>query len=210
MYKIFCELNLFNKLFSLVCILISLYFINNMIFIYILIGLIVLSAVLIKNYNVLLYIIVVIALCLFVNSYSYMFLIIKCLLFVLHFLNINFLINRRERGYLLNAFMYSGSKKARKILFNRTYHKKVEKYHKNKFDELVDKNGNKIKAGMNANLNYKVNSTMKDLYLLNKIRFYNYYRTKTNSIKLAWSNFDNTFILLNIIVVVISYLYKNL
>ncbi len=212
MFKEFSELNLFNKIISLICVLLSLCFVRNLIFIYVIIGAIILMTLLIKNYNALLYMIIPIVLSFFVNgyNYTYMMIIIKMLIMIVHIFNILFIISSKERMYLLNALFYSGNKKARSFIFNRRYYKKVKAKNKKNFLTVKEKLEPKIMYSNYINNRIKENtkSELNDIYLINRIRFYNYYKVRKSMLKLSWINLDNTFLLVNVLLFVVIYLYR--
>ena len=209
MYNKINDVCLFNKILFLLVFISCFIFVHNIVIFCILIVALLLIAAFSRIFGAIDIIIISVILMFFKGGYPVLDIIIRVLLIISVIYLFVTLLKRKEKRLILEKTFYRNRKMGKNII-NSMYRKNVRKSIEEKyipFRSLLLPFYN-YRGYINAQIEKKTDNNIDDIYLYSRLRFYNYYSTRTNLKKNKWKNFDNTVVLLLVFIIVIAIIWR--
>ena len=209
MYNKINDLSLINKFLFLLVFIPCFIFVQNIYIFIILMIILLLLAIFSKIFNAIDLIVIAGVLMFFKSTYAFIDIIIRVILVIAVIYVFITLLKRKEKRTILEKMFYHNPKMGKKII-NSMYRKKIRTANKEKyvpFKSLLTP-FYQHRGYINAQINKKTDEDVNDVYLLSRLRFYNYYSTRTNIKKNKWKPFDNTALLVLVFVVIIVIIWR--
>lgn len=203
------SLNLYNKLFSLIVMLIAIILADQFYIVFTLIIISLVMSILLKDYDGLQLVIISIIVSLFYYIHPFLLIFVKVVLVGIFFILTRSMISKKEKRFLLEKITYlvKGNKTFRFYL-DHCYKKDLFNQNLCVYDNLDKYQRRKNSKYMISEVAKKTNLDMQDYATLNKIRFFGMFNKKTSMIKHSWNKDDNTLCLLSLLVFILVIIYR--
>ena len=208
MYNKLMNLNMINKILFLIAFVVAAIFVNNLYFIILIIAVLFIMSVITGIFKATDTVVIAIVLMFFRDYYVALDVLFRVLLASSVILVFIGLLRNVDKANMLESTFYKGSKDSRRIT-KLLYTKKVEGINGEKYSFLKNilKPYKRYAVYVDKEREAKTNRDINDMHLYSKLRFYGHYRKKKSSSTFSWSNFDNTMLLLNIMVIVLFFIW---
>lgn len=195
------NLNIFNKILTIILLSVVLYFNNSDLLSYFVFGILIVCFFNLKKYDLgIIYILIllfkVINIDFFVNSGKlyYLLMIVGIIVLIVESFTVI------EKMYIFDKTLYKSHDMGlnKKHIYNLYYDKLYNKNYKN-VEKYINKNNHKH---LISQLSIKTKNELEDIYVLNRIRFYGLYNRKKIVFPDTWTRFDTLYL---VFIVIISF-----
>jgi hypothetical protein len=203
------DVNLFNKILFLLVFSGSFIFAKNIYVLAFIFVILLIASIFSRAFNAIDLIIIAFILSFYRNVYLVMFIIARILLVLATIYVFTASLSKEQKRLVLEKIFYFNPRNGERLI-KTLYKKNVKSYNKQKyvpFKSLLNPYwyySKYIKKQIKIKTDYEV----REVYLYSRLRFYCYYRNRTNLKKGTWGNFDNTVLLLNVLVIIIAVIWR--
>ncbi len=203
MYK---SLSFFGKLISFIILVVAMIIIKNYNVFLLICGVVLILGFLNRDKKYFAFCLVIFLVTFFISYNEIMFIILRILLVITYGLIIESSLLSIEKRYLYDVLFYwnNNSKKLRGYI--KTY------YYRDLVDRNIDNNkrlsryledDKKYNKYLTNQAEKKAEIEIDNLYLIDRIRFDRFYSQKKNKLTFSWNNFDNLYVCVSLILLVI-------
>jgi len=209
MYNKIVEVNLFNKILFMLVFGFAFIFAKNIYVLAFILAILLVASIFSRAFNAIDLIIIAFILSFYRDVYLIMFVIARVLLVIATIYVFLSALSKNQRRLVLEKLFYFNPRNGERLI-KTLYKKNVKSYNKEKyvpFKSLLTPYwyySKYIKKQIKIKTDYEV----REVYLHSRLRFYCYYRNRTNLKKGTWGNIDNTVLLLNVLVIVIAVIWR--
>lgn len=136
------------------------------------------------------------------SIYPFLKIIVKLCLIICYYLFLKDRITKDEQRYLYTKMAYCSKGKKAIITYLKNYYYKDIKNNNYSKIENIDCNNTEYKK-LIKNVALKTNKEMDIIYQTTQTRFFKYYNTRTNLIKIKWQKYDIFALLISILALMI-------
>lgn len=203
------NLNLFAKITGLFLVMLSIFFVDKPLLVFLLVGFGIFFSFFVKNYEGLQLSIILIVVSMFYYLHPFLLVIVKLLLIYIFILITKDMINNNEKRYVIDKFIYRNkSISSTKFYLNSCFKKKKFCQNMLSYDSIDNLTRRKFSSYIVKQAEIKTEYDLQDIYYRHKLSFYKFDNKKTTILDMKWNMWDNLFLIITGVLLVVVLLYR--
>ena len=209
MYNTLMKINMLNKILFLLIFSFIFILVRNTYVLALGIFILLVLSVFSKSFNAIDLLIIACVLFFYKDYYLILNILFRFLLVITTIIVFMAMLNKNQKRLMLEKLLYFNPRNGKRLI-SFFYRSNVKAYNKEKyvpFKSLLTPYW-RYSIYMSDMLNLKTDNEVMDVYLSSRLRFYNYYRSRTSIRSVSWENIDNTVLMFNILIIVLAIIWR--